>query len=71
MFAQQLLHKSNVRRHNPRSPGSLGACILVASLHSCPSCHLFSAILTHSLKPAEECLPVLKSHIHFPVQKLT
>lgn len=69
MFAQHLGHKSNMCRHNPRNPVSPGACAPVPSLHAHPSCHLFSAILTHGLKLAQECLPVLKSYIHFPVQK--
>jgi len=70
MFVQQLWHKSNMRRHSPSNPVTLGACTPVASLYSHPSCHLVSAILTHKLKLAQECLPVLKSHVHFPVQKL-
>lgn len=69
-FAQQLRHKSDMRRHNPRNPVSLGACTPFTSLYSHPSCHLFSAILTHRLKWAQECLPALKSYIYFPVHNL-
>lgn len=68
-FAQQLQHKSNVRRHNSYNPVSLGACTPAASLYSHPSCHLFTAILTHGLKLAQECLPVLKSYIQFPAHR--
>lgn len=70
MFAQQLQHKSNVRRHNSYKPVSLGACTPIASLYSHPSCHLFTAILTHRLELAQECLPVLKSYIQFPAHRL-
>lgn len=71
VFAQQLQHKSNVHRHNAYNPVSLGACTPVASLYSHPSCHLFTAILTHRLKLAQECLPVLKSYIQFSAQRLS
>lgn len=70
LFAQQLQHKSNMRRHNSYNPVSQGACTPVASLYSHPSCHLFTAILTHRLKLAQECLPVLKSYIQFPAHTL-
>lgn len=70
MFAQQLQHESIVRRHNSYNPASLGTCTPFASLYSHPSCHLFTAILTHRLKLAQECLLVLKSYIQVPAYRL-